>query len=213
MEMQSPSQLGKKTGTTTVAVTCRDAAILVTEKKATLGNIVDSKEARKVYKITDRLGLTTAGSVGDIQAVVRYMRAETAIFKLQSKKEMHVRAAAVLMANILQGSKYYPYMGLFLMGGHDEKGSQIFSLDPMGGLIEGDGFYSAGSGMDFAMGVLEEGYKDGMKADEGIKLALRAVRAATRRDVFSGGNGFWVAVIDSKGYRELSNEEIEAHMK
>ncbi len=212
MEMQQ-HPLAKKTGTTTVGVMCKDAAVLVTEKKATLGAAVDSKVARKVYRINENIGLTTAGSVGDIQQIVRYMRAETAIFKLQTNRQIKVRAAGVLLANILQGSKYYPYMGLFIMGGHDERGPQIFSIDPFGGLIEGDGYYAAGSGMDFAMGVMEEGFREGMKTDEGVKIGLRAVRAATKRYVFSGGDGFWVAIIDSKGYRELSKEEIDAHFK
>lgn len=211
MEVQNVQ--ARKTGTTTVGVACVDGAVLVTEKKATLGNVVDSKEARKVYKINELFGVTTAGSVGDVQAIVRYMRAETALYRLQTRKSLRVRAGAVLMANILQGSKYFPYLGLFLVGGHDDRGPQIFSVDPFGGLIEGDRFYAAGSGMDFAMGVLEEGFKDNMKLEEGIRLALRSVRAATKRDVFSGGDGFWVAVIDDKGYRELSKEDIDRHLK
>ncbi len=67
--------------------------------------------------------------------------------------------------------------------------------------------------MEFAFAVLEDGYREGMELEDGIKLALRAIKIATRKDVFTGGGVTLVTVTEEGGYRELSREEIEALLK
>ena len=201
----------KKTGTTTVGLIYEGdggGVVLGSEKKATMGYLVDSIQARKIYSIDDRIGITTAGNVGDIQTIVKYLRAESNIYRLQRGKKMNTRALTSLLANILQGSKYFPYLGQFIIGGFDEKGPQVFSLDPFGGVVEGDNYYATGSGSPVAFGVLEDQYKKGLKKSEAVKLVIKAITAATRRDIASGGE-VAIAVIDRNGYQELSKEEIK----
>lgn len=199
----------KETGTTTVGLVYKDGVVLASEKRATIGYLIESKKARKIYPIDDRIAITTAGSVGDVQTIVRYLRAEASIYKFNKNKKIGVRALSILLANILQGSKYFPYMGQFLIGGYDESGPNIFSLDPVGGVTHGDKFYSTGSGSPMAYGVLEDGYKENLGERDAIKLAIKAVKAAMRRDIGSG-EAVSVAVINKNGYRELSSEEIKS---
>jgi proteasome beta subunit len=51
-------------GTITVGLVCDKGVVLATEKRATMGNFIASKDAKKVYKIDDFVAMTTAGSVG-----------------------------------------------------------------------------------------------------------------------------------------------------
>jgi proteasome beta subunit len=88
----------------------------------------------------------------------------------------------------------------------DSEGPHIFSLDPFGSLTEEKKFFATGSGSPVAFGILEDGYKDGMSVGEAVPLMVRAVKAAMRRDAASG-DSFDVAIIDDKGFRELSEEE------
>lgn len=202
----------KKTGTTTVGLIYdagNGGVVLASEKRTTLGYLVDGKKARKIYPINDRIGITTAGNVGDVQTIVRYLKAETSIYKFNRNKKISVSSLTTLLANILQGSKYFPYLGQFIVGGYDDKGPHIFSLDPVGGVVEGDKYYSTGSGSPIAFGILEDGYKEGMDENEAVKLAVRAVRAAMKRDIASG-ESISVAVINKNGYRELSEEKIKS---
>jgi len=202
----------KKTGTTTVGLIYKgdnSGVVLGSEKKATLGYLVDSITTRKIYPIDERIGITVAGNVGDVQILVKYLKAEANIYKLQRGKGISVKALTSLLANILQGSKYFPYLGQFVIGGHDEKGPQIFSLDPFGGIVEGDNYYSTGSGSPIAFGVLEDQYRKDINKKDAIKLVVKAITAATRRDIASGGE-VAIAVIDQKGYKELSQEEMKA---
>lgn len=201
-----------KTGTTTVGIICRDGVVLAAEKKATMGYTVDSKVSRKVYQLDDHIGMTIAGSVGDAMAIIRLMRAQLKLYKLE-RGPITVKGAAALLENILQGNKFYPYMNMFILGGFDANGAQIWSLDPVGGGSNLDKYYSTGSGSPFAYGALEAEYSENMTVAEGAPLAIRVIKVAIERDIGSGGRGFTVAIITKDGYKELTEAEIKAYSK
>ncbi|MGB9779001.1 MAG: proteasome subunit beta, partial [Candidatus Bathyarchaeales archaeon] len=67
---------------------------------------------------------------------------------------------------------------------------------------------ATGSGSPIAYGVLEDKYKEGMSVAELLPIIVKAVNSAMKRDAASG-DSFNVAVIDDKGYRELTDEEKE----
>jgi proteasome beta subunit len=75
-------------------------------------------------------------------------------------------------------------------------------LDPLGSMLEEERFTATGSGSVVAFGVLEDEYRDNMTAIEGKELVIRAVNAARKRDIASGG-AIQIAKITSKGV-ELS---------
>jgi len=189
-----------KTGTTTVGITFKEGVVLAADMKSTLGYLVSSKEAQKIYQIDDKIAVTTAGGSGDTQALVRLLKAEIQIYKLSRNAEFSVNAAKSLLSNILQGVRYYPYMAMMILGGVDKTGPHVFSIDPVGG-AEPDKYTATGSGSPIAYGVLEDSFKSEMTREEAVDLAKRAVKAARERDIFSGGAGILVAVIDKNGLK------------
>ncbi len=193
-----------KTGTTTVGIKIKDAIILASESKSTMGYLVASKTAQKIYPVDDKMALTIAGSSGDALTVVRVLRAEIALYKLEHG-DMSVKAAASLLSNILQSNRYFPYYVGLILGGYDEE-PHIFSIDAVGGMDEDKKFTSTGSGSPFAYGVLESGYNEKMSKQDAIKLAVSAIKAAAQRDVFSGGEKIRIAVITSKGVEMIEKE-------
>ena len=198
----------KKTGTTTVGIVCKDCVILASESKSTLGYLISSKTAQKVYQIDDRMAVTTAGSSGDAQALVRLIQAEINIYKLSRNNEITVNATATLLSNILQSARWYPYWAMLILGGVDNAGGHVYSIDPIGG-VEEDKYRSTGSGSPIAYGVLEDSFREGLTKDEGVRLAVRAIRSARERDIFSGGRDIVVAVIDKSGFELIDKEKIK----
>ena len=196
-----------ETGTTTVGLSCKDGVVLAADRRATAGTFIAHKRTRKVYRIDENLGLTTAGLVGDLQLLSRYITAEVELYKLKRSMPMSVEACATLTANILSGARYFPYWVQLVIGGVDGKGSHVFSLDMAGGSLE-DKFVSTGSGSPYVYGVLEDHWVDDTDVKAGVDLALRGVNAAMRRDAASG-EGIDVAVITRDGYKELDEKEIE----
>ncbi len=197
-----------KKGTTTVGLICDDGVVLASEKRATMGSFIASKAARKIYQVDDRLGITTAGIVGDAQALIRLMSVEAKLYKIRRAEPMTVRAMATLLSNVMSSQRFYPYIVQLLIGGIDESGAHIFSIDPFGGNTEEKEIASTGSGSPIAYGVLEDRYSKEMSLEDGIALAIQALHSAMKRDSASGGD-MEVIVITEEKYEELSEERIK----
>ena len=195
-----------KTGTTTIGIRYKDGVVLATDQRATMGNIIAHSNVQKLYQLSDNLGMTIAGVVGDAQLMVRYMQSEIALYEMKKGAPMTVNAAATFVANaIRQGF----YLGL-IVGGYDKTGGHVFSIDGAGGYIE-DNFMSVGSGSVFALGALQAAYKEDMTKDEAVDVAVTALNSAVKRDSASG-DGMLVAYIDAEGYHNVSNEEIRTRL-
>ena len=201
----------KKTGTTTLGMVCKEGVVIATEQRATMGTLIAHKETKKLYKIDNHLALATAGLVGDLQTLARYLNAEANLYRLKRDNKIPVKSAATLMANILNQRKFAPYYVQLILGGYDDIGGSIYSLDAAGGAIP-DKYTSAGSGSPYVFGVLEDNYHENMSIDEGIDLAIRAITAAMNRDSASGGM-ISVAKITKDGFKEITEEEIKKRMQ
>ncbi len=194
-------------GTTTVGLACESGVVLASEKRATMGNFIASKDAKKIYQIDDRLSIATAGAVGDAQSLIRMISAEAKLYKIRRENPMAVSAMATLLSNILFNQKYFPYLVHLIVGGIDKKGPGLYSLDALGGQIEERKAVATGSGSPIAYGVLEDRYKENMPLRDGVVLAIRAVYTAIKRDSASG-NGIEVVTITPEEYRTVDPIEI-----
>lgn len=192
-----------KTGTTTMGVVCQNGVVFATESQATMGYLVATKEATKLFKITDRIGMTIAGSVADCQQIIKLLSALIAIRELELGKPTLVKAAAQLTAVLLFQNRMFPYYSALLIGGFDEEGTHLYSLDPFGSIIEEKSFTSVGSGSVVGFGVLEAGYQENMTIEQGIDLVRRAVDAARKRDIASGGK-IQLATITEEGFKFIN---------
>lgn len=200
-----------KTGTTTLGMVCKDGVVIATETRATVGTLIAHKTTKKLYKIDEHLVLATAGLVGDLQVLVRYLNAEANLYRLKRNIKMPVKSAATLMSNILNQRKFYPYYVQLILGGYDDTGGHIYSLDAAGGALP-DKYTAGGSGSPYVFGVLEDTYRDDLPTNEGVEIAIRAITAATNRDSASGGK-INVAVVTREGFKEISEEEIKKRME
>ncbi len=171
-------------GTTTVGIVYDKGVILAAEKRATMGTFIASKDVEKILAVGDRIAITTAGGVGDAQSLARLLRAELEMYKYSSGESLSVQGSATLLANVLQGSKYFPYIVQIIIGGYDTA-PRLFDVDLFGGLLE-EKYTSTGSGSIVAYGVLDDGFREGLKEEEAAALATRAIRAAIKRDSASG---------------------------
>ena len=199
-----PSELMMK-GTTTIGVVCKNGVILSSDTRVTMGYFVAHKKGKKIYKIDNHLAMTIAGTVADAQWTVDVLKVNAQLYKLTNKRNMPVSAAARLIANLLFSSRYSPLITQVLIGGVDDTGSHVYSLDPFGSLTE-EKCVATGSGSPIAYGVLEDQYREDATVEELLPVVVRAVHSAMKRDAASG-DSFDVAVIDEKGFRELTEEE------
>ena len=198
-------------GTTTISVLCDGGVVLASESRATMGNFIASSTARKIYQVDDLIGLTTAGSVGDAQSLVRMVQVEARLYRMQRGEGMTVKAITSMLANIFSSRRYYPFMVQLIMGGMDRYGPRIYSLDALGGQIEERKVVSTGSGSPIAYGVLESQYTPGISLEDGTVLAARAIHNAMKRDSASGDKIELVRITDK--YEEVGEPEFSEIMK
>jgi proteasome beta subunit len=93
-----------------------------------------------------------------------------------------------------------------IIAGYDDA-PRIYDLDAIGGVEEEKKFFSTGSGSPIALGVLEDNFKEGMSIEDGIKLAVRAIKSAIERDIGSGGKAIDIAVISKEGIK-ITRQEL-----
>jgi len=192
-------------GTTTIGIVCNDGIVFATDTRAMMGYFVAHKRAKKVYPIDDHLAMTIAGAVGDAQMVVEILKANAQLYRYERGKPMPISAAARLVGNVLFSARVAPLILQALIGGIDESGGRIYALDPLGSVTE-EKCVSTGSGSPIAYGVLESQFKEGMTVKDTVPIVIRAIDSAMKRDAGSG-DSFDIALVTSKGYRELTEEE------
>lgn len=186
-------------GTTTVGIVAKDGVVLAADRRASEGFFVANKMVRKILYITDNIGITTAGSVADLQFLYYYLKNIYHYNLISGSGPVTVKGISTLLANILSYSKYFPYLVQILIGGYDTA-PRLYNLDYLGDITE-EKYVATGSGSPVAMGVLEDEYRENMTADEAMDLAARAVLSAIKRDSYTG-TGVIVSKITSTGHIE-----------
>lgn len=204
------------TGTTTVALMCKDGVVLAADKRVTSGLLISYKKFEKITKIADNIALTMAGTASDVQLLTKLIRAELNLKRIKTGKEIKVKEAVNLLAAFVYSNirrlSLIPGISHFIVGGKDTLGFHLYDISPDGTTTKCDDYMASGSGSVIAFGVLEALYKKDINVDEGIKLATKAINAAVQRDIASG-NGIDVVIITKEGIKKVLTKEINTKIE
>src|SRR6056297_2353958 len=185
-----------KTGTTTIGISTADGVVIATDMRASLGGrFVSNKNVQKVEQIHPTGALTLVGSVGGAQSFISSLRAEVNLYEARRGEGMSIDALATLAGNFARGGPFFAIHPI--LGGVDDEGSHVYSIDPAGGVMEDD-YTVTGSGMQLAYGHLEQAYEDDMSNEEAKTVAARGIKSAVERDTGSG-NGVFLCEITDEG--------------
>lgn len=197
-----------KTGTTTIGIICKDCVVLAADKRATTGTLIAYKRMVKVLPVTEHIGVTTAGSVSDLQLLYKYLSAELKLKGIRRGREATVREAANLLGqwvyNLIRASAGVAH---FVVGGFAD-GPEVYDVYPDGSVTQHDDYVVSGSGSVFALGVLENKYKKDLSQAEGVDLVVEALTAAMARDSASG-NGIDVVAIGKDGIQKVISKLVK----
>ena len=202
-----------KKGTTTIGICCKDGIILSADKRAVLGlTLIGSKNVDKIFKVTDNMAITMAGTVSDAQLVTKLLKAELNLKRIRTEKEPTVKEAANLLGTVVYHNirKLSPIIAItgFLLGGKDNKGFYLYEIGPDGSVLKYDDYITDGSGMVTAFGVLDLLWKKDMPIAEGVKLGVRVINAAMQRDTATG-EGIDVFTITKEGVKKVLTKKLD----
>lgn len=199
-------------GTTTLGVVCSDGVVLGADSRASMETFLASSEAVKVNRIDSNLGMTIAGGVGDAQYLVKLLKAQNELYKMNEGKPLSPTSASSLLSLVLQENKMMPFFIQLILGGMNNGVPELYSLDMLGGYIKESKFTSTGSGSPVALGYFEDVYKKAATTSEMSKHVAKALKVAMKRDTATGDRIHVVAITKS-GYKEYSKEEVDEMTK
>ena len=138
--MQKPEQQSEelqklKTGTTTLALKFKDGVIIASDRQAT--TYYKAGKVQKTFMLTkdeSLVGVSIAGSAGDAVSLVDLMRSELKLYRFENGHQASVKTATSLLSVIMYNGyrRYQPYFVQFIVGGVDESGNHIYSMDMIG---------------------------------------------------------------------------------
>ena len=212
-------------GTTIVAIATAEGVVMAGDRRATMGNLIASRDIEKVHPADAYSLIGIAGTAGIGIELMRlfqvelehYEKIEGAMLSLDGKAN---RLAAMVRGNLgaaMQGLAVVPlFAGFDLSPSDPTKAGRIFSFDVAGGLYEETGFDAIGSGSLFAKSALKKRYRPGVSTQDAIRLAVEALYDAADDDTATGGPDVTrkiypvVMSATAQGTHRLSEEEITA---
>ena len=204
-----------KSETSLVGIVCKNGIVMGGDRRATLGGqIVAQKNCPKVIRLNDYLVISWTGSAADSDMLEKLARAQIKIKTLRDKKRPSVKEAANLINTIcyqnIRRMSTIPFIAGSLLAGVNENGTtELYTINPAGSVhIVKDFDANISSGMPYILGMLERDYKKDLTIEEGIKLALDAIKASSERDTASG-NGVDVFTITSDGIQHVEKRTVE----
>lgn len=183
-----------------VAIKCKDGVVLGNDRRATWGYTVTNKSTKKVFKITEYIGMAAYGLIGDFQILVKILRAQANLYILDAGERISTKSMGKMASNYLYSRKMMPLYTNLVIAGMDIGGPELYTLDAIGSLMPDD-YGTTGTGMLLSIGILEAEYKPGMTVTAGEKLVEKAIRNSISRDVMSG-NGIDILTITKDGAKE-----------
>lgn len=192
-------------GTTTVGIKVKDGVVLCADMRASAGYFIANNNTMKIQKIDDHAAMTIAGGVADAQNITDILRYHAGIYKVNKDEPIPIKSLTRLTSLIFHQNRGYPFIADILVGGYDKNGPSLYNID-MFGSAEEKTYVTTGSGSPVAYGILENEYVNSMNVEDAKKIALRAVQAAITRNIGTG-DGINISIIDSDGYKLLTNEQ------
>ena len=193
-------------GTTTVGMVFKNFTVLAADRRATSGFFISHKKAKKILKVDEHVAATISGYVGDAQWLVDQLRYYAVLYKTENNAPISIESLANV-ASVIMFQNRPMLIAHVLIGGIDDKGPSLFSVDWLGSITK-EKYTATGSGSPFAISILEASYNEDLEKKEAVRLAVKAVRSALRRDPGSG-EGVDVVVVSSRGYEEFNGEDVE----
>ncbi|PIN89603.1 hypothetical protein COU60_03260 [Candidatus Pacearchaeota archaeon CG10_big_fil_rev_8_21_14_0_10_34_76] len=202
-----------KSGTSILGIVCKEGIVIAGDRRSTAGNLVMSKRSKKVININDYIVVAGTGVASDIDLSQRVFGAELKLKELKTKIRPSVREAASLFGmmtyrNIRTPSMIPSIVGMLVGGVNDDGVTELYTVEPAGGVYPVDDYdANFSSGMPFVLGLLERQWKKDMTIQQGVDLAVEALKSSTQRDVGSG-NGIDVFTITKDGVNHVVSQEI-----
>jgi proteasome beta subunit len=212
-------------GTTIVAATYDGGVLMGGDRRATMGNMISSRDIEKVYPADSYSVIGIAGAAGIAIEMVRLYQVELEHYEKIEGLTMSLDGKANRLAQMIRGNLGAALQGLAvvpLFAGFDLDAAEgvnpgrIFSYDVTGGNYEERGYATVGSGSLFARNSLKKTWRPGLAGDAALRTLVEALYDAADDDSATGGpdpvRKLYPIVyrVDAEGSVRLTDDEVAA---
>ena len=201
-----------KRGTTSIGLLFANGVVLIASRPLQELAIPDSG-GDKVHQVDDNLGVTISGFLADGRVLLDVGRIKAQVYKLTYDEPLNVLGAVKEIADRMQLYTQYggvrPYGVALLLGGMDEKGPQLFEIDPSS-TFYGWQAQAIGRGAPEALKLLRKGWKECLTEEDAIKLGVQALKAGEKGVKLQEVE---LAIINDKGYKKYYGDEGIKYIK
>ncbi|MFD0559859.1 proteasome beta subunit [Stackebrandtia endophytica] len=183
-------------GTTIVALRFNGGVVMAGDRRATQGNMISSRNIRKVHPADPYSLIGIAGTAGIGLELIKLYQVELEHHEKIDGEPLSLHGKANKLANMIRGNLGIAMQGLAvvpLFAGFDvdaddpDNAGRIFSFDVAGSMNEELQYDAIGSGSIFARSALKKRVRDDLTADDAIRLVIEALYDAADEDSATGG--------------------------
>ncbi|KAL4658652.1 proteasome subunit alpha type-5 [Arapaima gigas] len=208
-----------KLGSTAIGIQTLEGVCLAVEKRIT-SPLMEPSSIEKIVEIDTHIGCAMSGLIADAKTLIDKARVETQNHWFTYNETMTVESVTQAVSNLaLQfgeedadpGAMSRPFGVALLFGGLDEKGPQLYHMDPSGTFVQCDA-RAIGSASEGAQSSLQEVYHKSMTLKEAIKSSLTILKQVMEEKL--NATNIELATIEpGKAFHMYSKEELEEVIK
>ncbi|XP_031571210.1 proteasome subunit alpha type-5-like [Actinia tenebrosa] len=205
-----------KLGSTAIGIQTSEGVVLAVEKRIT-SPLMEPFSVEKIVEIDRHIGCAMSGLIADSRTMIDKARVEAQNHWFTYNESISLESITQAVSNLAlefgdddarEGAMSRPFGVALLFGGFDDKGPQLFHLDPSGTFIEYDA-KAIGSGSEGAQHALEEAYHKSMTLKEACKSALTILKQVMEEKL-NATNVELSTITVENNFRMHTKEELEA---
>ncbi len=188
-------EYAKKTvrlGNTAIGIVCKEGVLLVTDKRI-VDKLVVPDSIEKIFTVDEHIIATASGILSDARVLIERAQLRAQQHRVTYDSPIDTISVVKDLCNLMQictqSGGLRPFGVSLLIAGVDADGPKLFDTDPTGIYYQ----YKAtaiGEGETEADEILHKEYREAMTVDEGLRLAIKALKKAIE-------TGFSVERIDA----------------
>jgi len=206
-------EYAKKTvrqGSTAIGMVCKDGVLLVSDKRI-VDKLIVSESLEKIWQVDDHIAITAAGILSDARILVDRARVKAQEHRVVYDSPIDiitiVKDIADLKQMCTQSGGLRPFGVSLLIAGADENEVKLFETDPTGIYFQ----YKAtaiGEGEMEVKAILLKEYKESMTIEDGLKLALSALKRVITEGFDSDRIDSVYLTNEKKTYEKMPKDRI-----
>ncbi|CAD5123562.1 DgyrCDS11900 [Dimorphilus gyrociliatus] len=208
-----------KLGSTAIGIQTAEGVVLAVEKRVT-SPLIEANSIEKIMEVDTHIGCAMSGLIADSRTMIDRARLEAQNHWFTYNERMSVESVTQAVSNLAlafgdddadPGAMSRPFGVALLFAGVDEKGPQLFHMDPSGTFIQYDA-KAIGSGSEGAQQALQDVYHKSMTLKEACKQALTILKQVMEEKL-NETNVEMAVVTPEKMFQMFSKDELQDVIK